>query len=215
MSDKLKADEVASQGQLYNIAKSISNPKIRALFVFEYLSGGRVGELVKRCKKNQLEYRTIKGGEFLAIDRFYTEKNKRYDKRVLIIPIAHEGKFIDLTKEWINSLDDDAFIFPFNRVTAWRHIRKIIDKFKEEGIKGDPVIKAMVNGKMKRINKNRKKGYCHMNANHYLRHCRATHLVTIYGFDSMRLVKYMGWTDARPADTYVHLNVDDLADKMM
>lgn len=40
---------------------------------------------------------------------------------------------------------------------------------------------------------------------HYLRHVRATHLVTEYNFNSSQLESFMGWSDARPAKHYVQL----------
>lgn len=50
---------------------------------------------------------------------------------------------------------------------------------------------------------------------HYLRHLRATHLVTEYGFHGEELQHYLGWSDTRPASIYIHLNWMDLAKKML
>jgi len=49
---------------------------------------------------------------------------------------------------------------------------------------------------------------------HWLRHIRATHLVRDYGFNTEHLRQFTGWTDQRPAATYVHLNIKDLVQKM-
>jgi hypothetical protein len=45
---------------------------------------------------------------------------------------------------------------------------------------------------------------------HYLRHLRATHLSTVFGFDHDRLVHYFGWTNSQSADYYVKLKTTDL-----
>ena len=52
-------------------------------------------------------------------------------------------------------------------------------------------------------------------APHYFRHCRLTHMVTRFNYDSHQLVKYAGWTDERPAKHYVHLRTEDLELKML
>lgn len=45
---------------------------------------------------------------------------------------------------------------------------------------------------------------------HFIRHIRATHLITKYDFNEQLLIKYMGWTDARPAKYYMHLKSFDI-----
>ena len=45
---------------------------------------------------------------------------------------------------------------------------------------------------------------------HFIRHIRATHLITLYDFNEQHLISFMGWTDARPARHYMELNKKDL-----
>lgn len=45
---------------------------------------------------------------------------------------------------------------------------------------------------------------------HFLRHIRATHLITKYDFNEQLLVRFMGWTDARPAKHYMELRSHDI-----
>jgi len=49
---------------------------------------------------------------------------------------------------------------------------------------------------------------------HFLRHVRATHLVTVHDFNEQLLVRYMGWTDSRPAKHYMELRWQDILDKL-
>lgn len=46
---------------------------------------------------------------------------------------------------------------------------------------------------------------------HFIRHIRTTHLITIYDFNEQMLVKYAGWTDARPAKAYIELRTSNMA----
>jgi len=45
---------------------------------------------------------------------------------------------------------------------------------------------------------------------HFIRHIRATHLITLYDFNEQALIDFMGWTDARPAKHYMELSKKDL-----
>ena len=50
--------------------------------------------------------------------------------------------------------------------------------------------------------------------NHFFRHIRATHLTTDYGFSAQMLKKFFDWGSSNSADTYSHLDVEDLAKKL-
>lgn len=50
---------------------------------------------------------------------------------------------------------------------------------------------------------------------HYLRHLRNTHLRILHNYDGIDLVRFNGWTDERPANTYLHINPLQLAEKQM
>jgi integrase len=45
---------------------------------------------------------------------------------------------------------------------------------------------------------------------HFIRHIRATHLITRYDFNEQTLIKFMGWTDSRPAKHYMELRDYDM-----
>lgn len=45
---------------------------------------------------------------------------------------------------------------------------------------------------------------------HFIRHIRATHLISKYDFNEQMLIKFMGWTDSRPAKHYMELKSKDV-----
>lgn len=47
---------------------------------------------------------------------------------------------------------------------------------------------------------------------HYLRHCRATDMATIYNYSLLQLMTFFGWTTPAPAMIYVKLNWKNLAE---
>lgn len=54
----------------------------------------------------------------------------------------------------------------------------------------------------------------HLNINpHFFRHIRLTHLASIYRFPDQALKTYAGWTTSIPAQYYIELKWQDLADK--
>lgn len=48
---------------------------------------------------------------------------------------------------------------------------------------------------------------------HIFRHSRITELVTKYGFNTLELVQFIGWSNLQYAATYVHLSSRDIARK--
>jgi integrase len=50
--------------------------------------------------------------------------------------------------------------------------------------------------------------------NHLLRHCRLSELSEELDFDSLDLMRWTGWSDSRPASTYVHSKWKSLAKKL-
>jgi len=49
---------------------------------------------------------------------------------------------------------------------------------------------------------------------HYLRHTRATHLVSEYGFTPQELKEHIGWSDIRTTSIYTHLNWKNISNKL-
>jgi site-specific recombinase XerD len=161
-----------------------------ALFCLLYLSGARIGEVVKRLRKKDFETIKLKGSQFLIVD-LYTEKNRKHPNRRIPVNMEREKDLIKYVLEYMELLSDEDILFPFTIQRAWQIVSKILIKYKK-------------------VSKNK-----FLNANHFLRHCRLTHLVVNYDFNDQDLVKYCGWTNSIPATTYSHLRYKDLARKMV
>lgn len=166
--------------------------KIRdtALFCLLYLTGARVGEVTKRVRKKDFEQVKLKDKNFFVISLF-TEKNKRHPIRRIPINTERENELMKYVLDYLELLKDEDVLFPFTIQRAWQIVSKILIKYKK-------------------VSKNK-----FLNANHFLRHCRLTHLVVNYDFNDQDLVKYCGWTNSIPATVYSHLRYKDLARKMV
>jgi len=162
----------------------------RALFCLLYLTGARIGEVARRLKKKDFEAIKLRDSQFLVVD-VYTEKNRKHPNRRVPISMEREKDLIKYVLEYLERLKDEDVLFPFTIQRAWQIVSKILIKYKK-------------------VSKNK-----FLNANHFLRHCRLTHLVINYDFTDQDLVKYCGWTNSIPATTYSHLRFKDIARKML
>lgn len=192
-------EDVFKRNKIIEIVKSIpslTKPKYpyktrdRSLFCLLYLTGSRIGEVVRRVKKKDFEIIKLKGRQFLVVD-LYTEKNRKHPTRRIPINMEKEKDLVKFVLEYLEFLNDEDILFHFTIQRAWQIVSKILIKYKK-------------------TSRNK-----FLNANHFLRHCRITHLVINYDFNDQDLVKYCGWTNSIPATVYSHLRYKDLARKMV
>jgi len=163
----------------------------RALFSLLYLSGARIGEIVYLLKKKDFEFVRFQNKNFMVVE-LYTEKNRKHPIRRVPVNVEKERTLVNFVLQYIDSLTDDDSLFHFTKQRAWQIVGAILKNYKQKS----------------RTNK-------FMNANHFLRHCRLTHLVTMHDFTDQDLVQFTGWSNSIPATTYSHLRFKDLARKMI
>ena len=120
--------------------------------------------------------------------KLLTEKNRFNTERIIPIPKQAEPEGAALLLSLIQNKEDNNLLFnspPGILKSSWMRVIR------------------------------RDFNYEYDVAPHYFRHCRLTHMVTRFNYDSHQLVKYAGWTDERPAKHYVHLRTEDLELKML
>lgn len=176
--------EVFTYKQVIDIARSIKNKRNRALFIIYYLTAGRASEVVDE---------RVPDKKRIPLRKMDLKFRKINNVDVLLI---------DITNLKNRNVKFKTLPIPISKD------KELIDMMMEwvETIKTDdePIFK--IGRKMawliiKGITGER---------THFLRHTRLTHLVTMYKYDSIKLMKYAGWTDPRHANRYVHLNWEDL-----
>lgn len=205
---KYSYEEVPSIEELDRIASNIHprcvtypefyTARARALFVLLYLTGARGSEIVKcpylmrRAKRQEGVYEWAEEHEYEGVRKsdikqglvddlpclFVRIENRKHRLRRTKrqpIPILLEKDLVRHLYHYLNLLDKDEILFPFQIKRATQ------------------IINETINWNL-----------------HFLRHIRATHLVVKYDFNEQLLVKYMGWTDSRPAKHYMELSTKDM-----
>ena len=226
-------EDILEPGEIVTIAKNIKKLEHRALFILEYLTGGRVGEIVSNkgkygsefgVRKKQFKLNEIGGKDYLFINDVYVLKKyefirnpnfdprkdhprdkfmknldcntwqtkRKFEKKVIPIPIHKEKELVDMLNEYLNNLGYSNYLFDKTRQWAHKVISSILLVVKPHST----------------LNKM-------LNANHYFRHVRTTHLITEYKLSESHIVKLMKWSNSEQLHrTYSHLFGDDLARAM-
>jgi hypothetical protein len=216
--NKLKKESIPTKADLLSrILNNTQSHRDRALVAIAYLTGGRISEIVsEKClKKTTFAKEMIDGRQRTKKDslgRFIVERIEK-------IPLNYKGICKkDIT---IGMLEDNRKVILVDMQNRKNRTRKrkvipilyeeeqdflsIIETYvKELGSVDDPLFPICKSMAWKIISK-----VARMNC-HFLRDIRLTHLVVLYKRDTARLVKYAGWTDGRPASTYVQLDWEDI-----
>lgn len=221
-------DEVPSIDELVNITQDIQigkrNPELQTLqaqtlFVLYYLTACRVSEIVRtstlrRSKTVKKSFIDEKGNKIV---RYKLNKDGEVTIRKRKVPHDYLGiRKKDITFEEING-KPCLLIRTENRKNKNRTTKRqpIPIEFEKELVKflikytrmlsEDSFLFAFGIERATQII-NKTVGW---NA-HFIRHVRATHLVSIYDFNEQSLIKFLGWTDGRPAKHYMELRSSDI-----
>ena len=190
-------EEVPSIEEIYTKVKQIeygkTNPTMqtlqaRALISMYYLTACRVSEIVRSKKKDwdkekkDYIFKGIKGVDlktdvFQGMDVFYIRtKNRKHKKR------KTKRQPIPIGFEYEHKL--------------FMIIKEYTNKINEESLMFDFSDKRATQIMNDVFDWNV----------HFMRHVRCTHLITMYDFNEQALIKFMGWTDSRPAKAYMELS---------
>lgn len=191
--------EVVTIEHLYRIGNRIIDTQHRSLFFALYLTGARISEMLDTERKDF--YIENHNGYNILFVKLITLKRK--EKYIRVVPIHldltrtdEESAMAQYLLDYLRPMHPDQKPWTFTRKTAWKYFRI---PFKT---------RTIIDGEYIR-------DYEFLMHPHYLRHARLTHLVQYYGFSDAFLVQWTGWSNAKPAQIYVNLNVGSLVEKMI
>lgn len=164
-----------------------------------YCSGGRISEIIGQdgIKPIQITEEEANDNEgkkriIVYINNVITLKKRSLNllDDIRLIPVTHDKHYVLLKaiKDYITieKINDNEVIFPFNRSRADKIIKKNTKHINPLGLFA-----------------------------HYFRHLRANHLIKYSNFTPFDLKQFFNWTDIRPANSYEHLFIKDVAKKMV
>lgn len=204
--------EPITQEEINNLGKTLPDQQDKALLYFLYLTGSRINEALQvQCRDLRLVNVKLRSGQrvkCIAIDLLTLKRRKGIPRRTIFInPIGLDKemfKEINFLRSCRKKSDD--FLFHFGdvksqkaRYRAYHHIKKIT--YSIRGIQppdGKMVLMPDFGLYL-----------------HYLRHCRATHLSQIYGYNEHELMLYFGWSSPKPGTVYVNLSPTELISRMV
>lgn len=181
----------------------------QALVCVLYLTGARIGEIVRELTPQQIEIVKALESNYLMFYNVKTEKKMTTDPPPRNIPTPieknHENEFWRYIKDYITDKPSDTPIFKITTTRSYQIINGWLRKFKRMKLKKEMKKRKGIEPKCK---------VSFLDGCHYLRHVRTTHLKTLYNYDGLDMMKHHNWSSADPAKVYTHLDVSDLIDKL-
>lgn len=201
--------DAISIGEIVKLSKRLNTkPAYKAIMYFSYLSASRVTEALYH-KAEDLVETEHEGQEILLFHQLYTLKNRRYRHRNVPVLIDDQDtkEMRDYLMAYASLREQKDLLFPgISRQMVYNNFAYGPNaiKFNVSAIKlfKDKAPKVM-------------RSYPVSLNPHYLRHCRLTHLVKKYNYNSDKLMRIAGWSDPKQALTYVRMNWRDLAEPMI
>lgn len=131
---ELKHEKIPTIKEVIDVARDIQNDRDQALFVLAYLTAGRIAEIVRKrtprgyresLHVNDLKQEFVEGRPILLIN-IRNQKNRGRFRKEIPVPLdLKENKiFLDMITPFLNSLYEDAEMFPIQIRRAY----DIIDK---------------------------------------------------------------------------------------
>lgn len=212
LQKKYAYEEVPDLDELNSIIEDIKLGKIdvirqtkraRALFAMYYLTACRLSEIIKVSKLWKSKYKRV-GSKYKLVERAAVPHDySGILKRDIKFETDHGKPCMNVRTENRKHGDRKTKKQPIPI-----ELEMSIVKFVKDYIKHLNPNDVLFNFGVKRATQiiTETTGF----NIHFIRHIRATHLVTKYDFNEQALIKFMGWTDARPAKHYMELTSSDV-----
>jgi len=122
LAEELKEEDIPTIPQTLELALSITDERIRALFVMGYLTAGRISEIIEIQKKD-LKPEKVDGRDVLLI-RMANRKNRKNKHKEIGIPIDTNLDFIKIIGTYTNTLTPLDLLFPISTTQAWKILKE-------------------------------------------------------------------------------------------
>ena len=198
---------------IIDIAQTIPNERLKALYVLLYLTGARICELVRKRGCNLIPFPENKITGKITKKYRYTkvlddEKDKpsirkkeltfqvMNEREVMVVWLRNEKNEKKDTKSVPIPLDNKEYAILIGMIQEYISKLNMEDELFPFGYQyAYRLLKPYFNP-------------------HWFRHIRATHLTLNNDLSAPLLRKYMGWTDDRPSAHYQEMKIGDILDRL-
>lgn len=196
--------DVISLREVYELSKLLKHPEDVALYYIIYLSGCRVSEALE-LRGMDIELAISGDTGLLLFRNMPTRKNRKFKFRDIpvVINSPEEKKMAEFIYAYLKQFHPEKKVFEKLKQTTLK------ERF-SRAIKVDTF--AQINSGKGSAKRDRYRFGLYP---HYLRHCRATHLSEWYDIPPFQFLNLFGWTDLRPASTYVRRNIGQVVSAMI
>lgn len=103
-----RIEKIEEKNEIKNKINKISNAEAKSLACFLYLFGCRIGEIVGKLRKEQIEYVEENTQKWLIVKEILTEKKKKKWTRTLpLLVLDDEKEMVDEVINWANLCKED------------------------------------------------------------------------------------------------------------
>lgn len=183
-------EEVAALAERYD------KPDVRFMCSFLYLTGQRVSEFLE-TRAADITMQELDGREILVVNSL-TEKNRVQPRRIL--PIARSGDekpMVDYCMKYMEKMEPKQRLMEYSRTNCWNLLSS-----------------QMVSINIIDLDKTMKATAIRVYP-HFLRHCRASHLVMFHNYDIYKLMQFFGWRSLLTPSIYAKMDWRSLAAPMI
>jgi integrase len=189
-----------SREEIWELGQRLRNEEQRAMFYTLYLTGARVSEALQ-IQKRDVWMEQVGDNNVLVFKVLTSKVTSMIPTRNLPVPcLGIEGNMAMVVWQYRENLGrEEERLFHYSRRRAYNICTGLI--VDTRAINPDRTYTELLGFKLHP---------------HYLRHCRATHLVVYHGMNNpYDLMKWFGWTDPRRPMTYLQLDWRDMLKVML
>lgn len=188
-----RPSQVPSEEHLKIILKQCNDLRTKALASILYLTGARIGEIVKKIKMDHFHVSEENGQQYVIINGLHALKKRdptKTRRESIIINPRKDAYFWNIIKAYFETIKNKGeFLFNFKQ----RRGRQLINTLK--------IYYYEAYGPSNRM------------WPHLLRHIRAQHLVDEKKYGMHYLKAFFNWSDLRPAETYTKIGFRHLMER--
>jgi integrase len=203
-----------SQEELFELSNYMTSEQDKVLLCFLYLTGCRISEAL-RVQVRDMELSTVNlpSGRIvkaISINMITLKKKRGIPRRTVYVNLVGlDLKMYEVVNSWRNKLPmEESYLFNYGDISKNTNRARWVAYHRMAKIKCAVKGIAPPDGRMVDLRN------FHL-YNHYMRHCRAYHLKTIYRLNGDEAKAFFGWSSSALWDRYGSETATDVLERLV